>query len=82
MSHQDPMPAFGREPEPEPGRTLTIPLRYWPGTGFALSGAISAGITWQYIPEGGTWPLAVIGAVAMICDAVIIVGRSRARMRG
>ncbi|MFD3499922.1 hypothetical protein [Streptomyces sp. NPDC058678] len=82
MSHQDPMPNSGREPGPEPGRALTIPLRYWPGTGFALSGAISAGITWQYIPQDATWPLSVIGMVAMICDAAIIISRSRARPRG
>ncbi|SOD76504.1 hypothetical protein SAMN06272781_4352 [Streptomyces sp. 1222.2] len=82
MSNQDLTPAFDREPGPDAAHALTIPLRYWPGTGFALSGAISAGITWQYIPHDGTWPLSVIGAVAMLCDAAIIIGRSRGRTRG
>lgn len=81
MSHQDLMPTSGREPGLEPGRALTIPLRYWPGTGFALSAAITASIAWQYIPQDATWPLSVIGVVAMICDAAIIISRSRARPR-
>ncbi|AZM51854.1 hypothetical protein DMA15_04010 [Streptomyces sp. WAC 01529] len=52
-----------------------IRLRYLPGTGFALAGAVAAGITWEYVPQPGTWPLAVIAAVAMVCDAVIIAAR-------
>ncbi|MFG2772714.1 hypothetical protein [Streptomyces sp. NPDC048350] len=77
MSLQDPMPTVG--PEPGPGPSLTIPLRYPSGTGIALAAGISAGITWQYIPPEGTWPLAVLGAVAMICDTVIIAIRTRRR---
>ncbi|MET9547168.1 MULTISPECIES: hypothetical protein [unclassified Streptomyces] len=55
----------------------TIRLRYLPGTGFALAGAVTAGITWEYVPQAGTWPLAVIAAVAMMCDAAIIATRGR-----
>ncbi|MFJ9810678.1 hypothetical protein ACIRTB_20865 [Streptomyces sp. NPDC101158] len=77
MSIQDPMAAAG--PEPGPGRQLTIPLRYPSGTGIALAGSITAGITWQYIPPDGTWPLVVLGTVAMVCDTVIIAIRARRR---
>ncbi|WP_329123959.1 hypothetical protein [Streptomyces sp. NBC_01353] len=77
MSLQDRMPAAG--PEPGPGRSLTIPLRYPSGTGITLATGISVGITWQYIPPEGTWPLAVLGAVAMICDTLIIAIRTRRR---
>ncbi|MFD7980200.1 hypothetical protein [Streptomyces sp. NPDC059071] len=77
MSLQDPMPVAG--PEPGPGRQLTIPLRYPSGTGIVLASGITAGITWQYIPPEGTWPLALLGAVAMVCDTVIIAMRSRRR---
>ncbi|MEU0198431.1 MULTISPECIES: hypothetical protein [unclassified Streptomyces] len=72
MSIQDRTPPAAPEARPEPGRHLTIPLRYFPGTGFALAGAITAGITWQYVPQQSVWPLAVLGAVAMLCDAVIV----------
>ncbi|MFF2780575.1 hypothetical protein ACFVU3_37455 [Streptomyces sp. NPDC058052] len=75
MSLQD--PTAGARPEPGAGRHLTIPLRYPAGTGIALASGITAGITWQYIPPEGTWPLAVLGAVAMICDTAIIAIRSR-----
>ncbi|MFE5613723.1 hypothetical protein [Streptomyces sp. NPDC056470] len=75
MSLQDPMPAAG--PEPGPSRSLTIPLRYPSGTGIALATGVSAGITWQYIPPEGTWPLVILGAVAMVCDTVIIAVRAR-----
>ncbi|MGW2770321.1 hypothetical protein [Streptomyces sp. NPDC001275] len=54
---------------------MTIPLRYLPGTGFALAGAITAGITWEYVPQASTWPLVLLGAVAMLCDTVIMVIR-------
>jgi hypothetical protein len=75
MSLQDRTPASGPETLPVPSRHLTIPLRYLPGTGFALAGAITVGITWEYIPQGSIWPVALLGAVAMLCDTVIMACR-------
>ncbi|MFG3345865.1 hypothetical protein ACGF1Z_12495 [Streptomyces sp. NPDC048018] len=77
MSVQDPTAAAG--PEPGPGRQLTIPLRYPSGTGVALATGITAGVTWEYIPPDATWPLVVLGAVAMICDTAVIAIRARRR---
>lgn len=79
MSVQDRTPALGPETPLVPSRHLTIPLRYLPGTGFALSGAVTAGITWEYVPQSGIWPLALLGAVAMACDTVIIACRGLRR---
>ncbi|MFD7323998.1 hypothetical protein ACFV9D_23325 [Streptomyces sp. NPDC059875] len=64
------------EAGPPPERTLRIPLRYLPGTGFALALAITVGIVWEQIPERGTWPIAAIAIVAMLCDTVIIASRN------
>ncbi|MFD0371192.1 hypothetical protein [Streptomyces sp. NPDC059071] len=77
MSVQDPMPVAG--PEPGAGRQVSIPLRYPAGVGFALAGAVTAGIVWQYVPQERTWPLVVLGVAAMVCDTVIIVMRARRR---
>ncbi|MFJ8534163.1 hypothetical protein [Streptomyces sp. NPDC093591] len=86
MSFQDPTPAPQPDPvppalssPPSPGRSLTIPLRYIPGTGFALATAITAGITWDYVPQDGTWPLALLGATAMLCDAIVMASRNAGR---
>ena len=75
MSLQHRTPPLGPETLPVPSRHLTIPLCYLPGTGFALAGAIAAGITWEYVPQGSIWPLALLGAVAMLCETVIMACR-------
>lgn len=77
MAIQDSMTATGSELKP--GRQLTIPLRYPSGTGVALAGGIAVGVTWQYIPPYATWPLVVLGVVAMVCDTVNIAIRDRRR---